>query len=385
MFERQIETRFLSTLERMGCGSLLLTLPGGRTHSFAGPRQGPAAELTIHHPRAITAIAAKGDVGFAEAYRDGLLDSPDLAALMTLALMNDDTLSRYIDGNSLVARLLHFLYRFQRNTPEGARRNIHAHYDLGNAFYRLWLDPSMTYSSALFDQNDDLHSAQLRKYDRILEQLDRPSGRILEIGCGWGGFAERALMRGDYGIKGLTLSTEQADFARNRLGRGAEIALQDYRHENGKFDHIVSIEMFEAVGEEFWPAYFAKLRQALSQSGRAVVQTITIDEPHFDSYRRSADMIRSFVFPGGMLPTPTRFCAEAERAGLRIEDSFGFGQDYARTLRDWLARFEDRLADVRALGFDEGFIRIWRAYLAACIASFSTRRTDVVQFRMSHG
>ncbi len=304
--------------------------------------------------------------------------------MLTFGLANEDALDRYIYGRRLQGLAMQLLYLFNRNTRAGSRRNIAAHYDLGNEFYRLWLDESMTYSSALYAPGDDLHAAQQRKYDRIIDGLSGRSGRLLEIGCGWGGFAERALEKGDFAAKGLTLSARQAAYARDRLGKGAEIALQDYRDEKGRFDHIVSIEMFEAVGQRFWPVYFDKLAATLAGKGRAMIQTITVADTYFDRYRKGGDMIRSFIFPGGMLPSPGRFQAEVGRAGLRIEDRHGFGQDYARTLTEWLARFEATLPRIREMGFDDGFIRVWRFYLAACIASFSVGRTDVIQYRLSH-
>ena len=390
MFDRTLETKFLQALERIEHGSLCLTTPDGRERQFAGPLPGPAAALTIHDWRTIPAVAAKGDIGLTEAYRDGWVDTPDLEALLTFGLRNETALDRFLYGHPFQALLVRALYLFNRNTKAGSRRNISAHYDLGNEFYRLWLDETMTYSSALFAPEDagaadPLVPAQQRKYDRILEGLGSSSGRILEIGCGWGGFAERALAAGDFAPKGLTLSQEQAAFARARLGQGAEIALQDYRDERGRFDHVVSIEMFEAVGERFWPVYFGKLGEVLSSKGRAMVQTITVGDQYFDRYRAGGDMIRSFVFPGGMLPSPGRFAQEAARAGLVVEDAHPFGRDYARTCRDWLTRFEGQLGAVRALGFDEGFIRVWRFYLAACIAAFETGRTDVYQYRLAHG
>ena len=384
MFDRQIQDRFLATLDQLAIGRLDLTLPSGQTRVFQGAQSGPEARLIIHDLRALPAIAAKGDIGLTEAYRDGLIDTPDLTALLTLALVNDAALARYIDGHPFQAALIRLLYFFNRNTKQGSKRNISAHYDLGNDFYSLWLDETMTYSAAIYGAGDDLAAAQNRKYDRILDQLPSASGRLLEIGCGWGGFAQRALSRGDFAPKGLTLSHEQAAFARARLGAGAEIALQDYRDERGKYDHIVSIEMFEAVGERYWPTYFSAVKQGLSEKGRAVIQTITMAEPYFNSYRKGADMIRSFIFPGGMLPAPSRFETEAGRAGLRVEDRFAFGLDYARTLQDWLHQFEAKLPEVRALGFDEGFIRVWRFYLAACIAAFRTGRCDVMQYRLGH-
>ncbi|WBU53965.1 cyclopropane-fatty-acyl-phospholipid synthase family protein [Paracoccus sp. SCSIO 75233] len=384
MFEQRIRSEFLRTLDGLSVGRLRLTMPDGVERIFEGAASGPEAALEIRDWRMLPALAAKGDIGLTEAYRDGWCDTPDLTALLTLALLNEEALDRYIYGKPLQALAMRMLYLFNRNTKAGSRRNISAHYDLGNGFYRLWLDETMTYSSALFREGDDLAAAQRRKYDRIIDGLSGASGRLLEIGCGWGGFAERALQRGDFAPKGLTLSTEQARYARDRLGPGAEIALQDYRDEKGRFDHIVSIEMFEAVGEKFWPVYFGKLAEALSEQGRAMIQTITVADRYFERYRKGGDMIRSFIFPGGMLPSPSRFQAQAERAGLRIEDAFGFGRDYVRTLTDWLDRFDARREDVLQMGFDDGFIRVWRFYLAACAASFSVGRTDVVQYRLAH-
>lgn len=384
MFETRIRSEFLRSLQGIRCGRLHLTTPEGATHVFGGDLPGPQAELQIRDWRTVPALAAKGDIGLTEAYRDEWCDTPDLTALLTLGLMNEDALDRYIYGKPLQAVAMRLLYLMNRNTRAGSRRNIAAHYDLGNDFYRLWLDETMTYSSALYDTGDDLAAAQRRKYDRILDGLAGGSGRLLEIGCGWGGFAERALQRGDYAPKGLTLSQEQAAYARARLGQGADIALQDYRDEDGRFDHIVSIEMFEAVGERFWPVYFGKLADMLTRRGRAMIQTITVGDRYFPRYRRGGDMVRSFIFPGGMLPSPARFRDEASRAGLRIEDAFGFGQDYARTLSSWLERFDACTPQVRQMGFDAGFVRVWRFYLAACIASFSVGRTDVVQYRLAH-
>ena len=385
LFQRQLTREFLDTARKVRLRTLRVVTPEGEVHHFGGTAPGPEAALIVHDWRTIPALAAKGDIGMTEAYRDGWCDTPDLEALLTLALLNEDALERYIYGNRLRMLALRALYVLNRNTRTGARRNISAHYDLGNDFYSLWLDPSMTYSSALFSDGDDLGAAQQRKYDRIIDNLAGESGRLLEIGCGWGGFAERALSRGDFAPKGLTLSVEQAEYARRRLDGNAEIALQDYRDESGRFDHVVSIEMFEAVGERYWRDYFGKLAQVLSQKGRAMVQTITVADRYFDRYRAGPDMIRSFIFPGGMLPSPTRFEAEARAVGLRIEETFNFGLDYARTLRDWLARFDESLPRIREMGFDEGFIRVWRFYLAACAASFSVGRTDVIQYRMSHG
>lgn len=242
----------------------------------------------------------------------------------------------------------------------------------------------MTYSSAMFQQGSEaLQHAQHNKYDRIIERL-HPSGDVLEIGCGWGGFAERALETRDYTIKGLTLSQEQKRFADVRLNKGANIALQDYRHEDGQYDNIVSIEMFEAVGEQYWDSYFQKIAQSLKTQGRAMIQTITIDERYFESYRKGGDFIRTYIFPGGMLPSTERFVGVAKKAGLAVADQFHFGQDYAKTLQHWLENFDAKISEVRALGFDDAFIRIWRLYLAACIGSFRVGRTSVMQAELRH-
>jgi cyclopropane-fatty-acyl-phospholipid synthase len=292
-----------------------------------------------------------------------------------------------------VHRIRHLL---NRNTRAQARRNIHAHYDLGNAFYALWLDPTMSYSSTLLPAHATPHApltereladGQVAKYRRVLDELQlRQPGRILEIGCGWGGFAEIALASG-HGVDGLTLSTEQLEYARTRLARSSgrwDLRLQDYREEQGQYDAIASIEMFEAVGEAYWPSYFATLKRCLRPGGRACVQTIVIDDALFERYRVGTDFIQQYIFPGGMLPSPSAFRREAQRAGLAVVNELAFGPDYARTLATWRERFHARLDAVRALGFDERFVRIWDFYLAYCEAAFARRSTDVVQFTLVH-
>lgn len=385
MLAQKTTEQFLKTLEHVIHGSIEVHLPNGNRYHFTGPKEGASAQLMIHDWRTISHFAAKGDIGLAEAYRDGWWDTPDIEALMQFGLMNDGALEGYLYGSMLGRLAARFMYFFTRNSLKGSRRNIHAHYDLGNDFYALWLDETMTYSSALYAQDGEpLAAAQRRKYDRMLERLSGVSGRMLEIGCGWGGMAEQAMQRGDYDYKGITLSSEQQAFAGRRIAGAGQIALEDYRHQQGRYDHIVSIEMFEAVGEQYWPTYFGKIKELLAQKGRALVQTITISDHYFDRYRSGGDMIRSFIFPGGMLPSPSRFHQEAGKAELRVTDSFAFGQDYARTLREWLRNFDAKLPQVRAQGFDEPFIRIWRFYLAACIASFSVGRTNVMQMELQH-
>jgi cyclopropane-fatty-acyl-phospholipid synthase len=271
---------------------------------------------------------------------------------------------------------------FRRNSLNGSRRNIMAHYDVGNDFYAHWLDPTMTYSSAIFTGPEtDLETAQKAKYARILQRIGGRSGHVLEIGCGWGGFTEAAVREG-HDVTALTISPRQHAYAAARVGGSAAIKLQDYRKARGTFSSIVSIEMFEAVGERYWPTYFQTLRDRLTANGVALVQTISITEHLFPSYRTSSDYIRHHIFPGGMLPSVSRFSQEAERAGLAVRDIFTFGPDYARTCREWLSRFDSALPDIRRLGYEEGFLRGWRLYLAMCAGAFALGRTDVHQFEL---
>lgn len=384
MFNQQITSRFLATLDRIEYGAIRVTTPDGRVHAFKGPLAGAEAELVIHDWRFVGAMIRQGDIALAEAYRDGWWDSADIAQLFLFGLQNQSSLDGYIYGSAFGRLASRIAYLFTRNTLGGSKKNIHAHYDLGNDFYALWLDKTMTYSSAIFgEKTENLVDAQYRKYDRIIERL-HTSGNLLEIGCGWGGFAEHALQKGDYRIKGLTISEAQHRFASKRVGSDAVIALEDYRSQNGRYDQIVSIEMFEAVGEKFWPVYFSKLKSLLNDRGKAMVQSITIGDSFFDRYRASGDAIRTFVFPGGMLPSPARFREESVKAGLRVTDEFAFGQDYALTLQRWLQNFDVKKKEVMALGFDERFIRMWRFYLACCIAAFRHGRTDVMQWELQH-
>lgn len=386
MFADKIADQFLKTLDGIEYGSLRLVMPDGKVRVFSGKAPGPQTDLQVHDWSVIAGLAAKGDIAMAADYQSGLWETANLPELLTLALQNEETISPYIFGTTMGRLKAQLAYLLNSNTLKGSRRNIRAHYDLGNAFYKLWLDPSMTYSSALFvTPQESLEQAQYHKYDRILDVLDGQSGRILEIGCGWGGFAERATSRsGDFEVKGITLSTEQHEYAQQRLGNKADIVLQDYRHQQGLFDYIVSIEMFEAVGEKYWPTYFDQVKSLLSRKGKAVVQTITIRDNLFEKYRKSGDAIRSFIFPGGMLPSPQRFKQAAETAGLKAENQFDFGLDYAETLRRWLHNFDKAIPQVKAMGFDDSFIRLWRFYLAYCIAGFRAGRINVMQIELSH-
>lgn len=386
MLEKNIINKFLKQLERLEHGTVKITTPEGKDYLFVGKNSNePQADFIINNANVITNMVAKGDVGFAESYQNGDFETDDLPALLIIALKNADCLDSYLYGGFFSNIVSQVMYYLRSNSLKGSKRNIHAHYDLGNDFYSLWLDPTMSYSAAIFENdNQPLKHAQLNKYDRIIERLEKKSGKLLEVGCGWGGFAERALDKGDFGIKGITISSQQHEYANSLLGSRAQITMEDYRKQQGKYDSIVSIEMFEAVGEKYWPVYFNKMKSLLANNGKALVQTITIDEPYFDRYRKTGDMVRSFIFPGGMLPSLSRFKSEAEKSGLSIADSFAFGKDYATTLKRWLDSFENNLENITNLGFDDKFIRIWRFYLAACIASFSVGRTNVIQAEICH-
>lgn len=385
MLSKTIQKRFFTALEKIEKGSLTLHCPDGRPYFFEGSEPGVAAEIEIRSWSVVSNLVFKGEVGFAEDFRDGLWDTGDLERLIHFALINEGSLDSYINGGRWARTLAQLSYLFNLNSLRGSRRNIHAHYDLGNAFYSLWLDPTMTYSSALYQGvGDSMVVAQLNKYDRLIDRIEVEAGSLLEIGCGWGGFAERALEKGDFELRGITLSTEQLNYARRRLGKYARFELEDYRRIQGKFDNIVSIEMFEAVGIRYWKKYFEQISQLLKRGGKALIQSIVIEDSRFDSYRHGSDVIRSFIFPGGMLPSLERFRRSAEREGLETTNTFLFGQHYARTLREWLRNFDAALPEVRRLGFDEPFIRIWRYYLASCAASFAEGRINVGQMELRH-
>ncbi len=383
MFREALIGQFFNTLDKIEAGSFTITGPDNVTRQFSGRLPGENCSVRVSDWRTLEAIIAKGDIGLAESYRNGWWDTNNLTALLTFGLQNEQFFGSYIYGGAVTRLAFRFLYLFSQNNLYRSKKNVQAHYDLGNDFYKLWLDPGMSYSSALFkDPYQTLEQAQNSKYDRILEKLGN-SGDLLEIGCGWGAFAERALQQRDYRIKGVTLSQQQHQYCRERIKKDANIVIEDYRVQKGKYDHIVSIEMFEAVGEKFWSVYFSKIASLLKTKGKALIQTITIGEPYFERYRKSGDMIRTFIFPGGMLPTEERFSYEARQADLQVTDRFAFGKDYAQTLRIWLESFEKKIPQIHALGFDDAFIRIWRFYLAVCIAGFTSGRINVVQKELS--
>ena len=373
-------------------GSLTFVLPSGAEIPIRGQAPGPDGRLIVRDFRFVSRVLASGDIGFGEGYIAGEWDTPDLSVLLEALTINLDGLSRLMDGNPLV-RIINFLaHLFHRNSRAGSRRNIEAHYDLGNAFYSRWLDPGMTYSSARYAApGQDLAAAQSHKYASLARAVDlRPGMTVLEIGCGWGGFAEYAAREVGARVTGVTISPAQAEFARKRLfdqglADRAEIRLMDYRDVAGQFDAVASIEMFEAVGEQYWPAYFGKVRDVLSPGSRAGLQIITIRDELFPVYRSRADFIQKYVFPGGMLPSEARLREETDRAGLEWRDMVRFGQCYADTLAEWTRRFEGAWEDIKDLGFDERFRRLWRFYLGYCEAGFRTERTNVVQLSLARG
>jgi cyclopropane-fatty-acyl-phospholipid synthase len=371
-------------------GRLVFVLPSGREVRIEGSEPGPEAKLIVRDYRFLSRVLAGGDIGFGEGFMAGEWDTPDLSALLEAFTANLDRLTRLLQGNVLYQAINGLIHALRRNSRAGSRRNILAHYDLGNAFYSRWLDPTMTYSSARFERpGQPLGEAQRNKYASLARQIGLgPDNHVLEIGCGWGGFAEFAA--GEVGAKvtGITISPAQYEFARKRLfdqglADRADIRLVDYRDVEGRFDRVASIEMFEAVGEEYWPTYFGKIRDVLAPGGRAGLQIITIRDELFAHYRRRADFIQKYVFPGGMLPSERRLKEETERAGLEWRDIVRFGQNYADTLAEWARRFEGAWEDIRGLGFDERFRRLWRFYLGYCEAGFRTERTNVVQLSLT--
>ena len=381
-------------LTRLAHGRLDVQLPDGSQrvfgHAAEGEREGRAA-IRIVDWRACSAALKSGDIGFAESYIAGHWTTPDLVALMTLFIANRDAIESVIYGTwwgSLAYRIKHL---FNRNSRSGSRKNIHAHYDIGNPFYRLWLDETMNYSSAWFDGRfeQSTEAAQDAKVRRALVECGAaPGKRLLEIGCGWGALAEAATRDFGMHVTGVTLSAEQLEWARARLARqglasNAELRLQDYRDiDDEPFDAIASIEMFEAVGREYWTSYFDTLRSKLKAGGRACIQCITIRDDLFDRYVRSTDFIQQYIFPGGLLPSAKAFRAEATKHGLEVINELAFGADYAETLRRWRVQFMAEEARVLRLGFDNRFVRIWEFYLAYCEAAFATGNTSVVQFTL---
>lgn len=370
-------------------GRLTIITPGGAVFESAANSPGPEGTMVLHRWRGLRRLLLQGDLGFAQGYLDGDWTSPDLAGLIGLGDRNCDALIRYIDGYALLRSANRLRHKLRANTRRGSRKNIEAHYDLGNDFYKQWLDPTMTYSSAIFaNDHDTLEEAQQRKIARIVELMNVPKGgSALEIGCGWGALSRAVATSGAGHVVGLTLSPAQraqslAAIRDTPLETKTDIRLQDYRDVRGSFDRIVSIEMIEAVGEEYWPVYFKAIHDRLVDGGHAIVQAITICEKRYDAYRASVDFIQRHIFPGGMLPTPTIIFEQAKKAGLAASCAQTFGQSYARTLEIWRQRFLANWPSIMPQGFDERFRRMWEYYLAYCEAGFRNGTIDVGLYKL---
>ena len=383
--------RVLGFVIGLEVGTLAVTLPGGEKFRIEGRRQGPVADLTITSYAFLGEVIRHGDIGVAEAFFEGHWTSSDVTKFLELFCYNEQIIHERIEGNPVARFFMRLKHWLHRNTRGQAKRNISAHYDLGNAFYEAWLDPSMTYSSGLFQRGaNDLETAQRHKYAALADATEIVAGdHVLEIGCGWGGFAEYlAKERGAF-VTGLTISKQQFDYATERMKRQGlsdqvVIVFQDFRDERGSYDRIVSVEMFEAVGEAYWPTYFETLKKRLRPHGKAGVQVITIKEDYFEHYRRATDFIQQYVFPGGMLPTPTHMKDQAADVGLEVAGDLAFGRDYQRTLKEWRDTFMATWPKLSTMGFDERFQRLWRYYLHYCEAGFSAGNIDVKQIVYRH-
>jgi cyclopropane-fatty-acyl-phospholipid synthase len=376
-------------LRNLKFGQIQIALPDGEVLSFGAKSKDGPAVLKVHNMAFFNRTLRHGAMGFAESYMDGDWSSPDLAKLLILLNSNMTMLQQAIGKNRFTQWINRIVHILRPNTREGSKRNIHAHYDLGNEFYALWLDATMTYSSALFrDSQQTLRDAQNEKYRALAASTDiGPDDHVLEIGCGWGGFAEFAAREIGCKVTGITISNEQLAFAKNRIALAGlqdkvDIKFCDYRDLNEKYDRIVSIEMFEAVGESYWPTYFEQVHECLKPGGKAGLQIITIAQKRFDAYRKKTDFIQRYIFPGGMLPSPERLDVEFANADLKLVAREDFAIDYARTLAEWRHRFLDVWPEVQALGFDARFRNMWEYYLAYCEAGFTTRSIDVSHFTL---
>ena len=371
---------------KLNTGRLDFELPDGRVFRVEGSKSGPVAYVKINDNDIFARLIRDGDLGFSEAYMDGAWDSPDLQAFMDFVHADNGDLYDGFPGMGLVRKWEQFRFWLQSNSKKQARKNISHHYDLGNDFYGLWLDDTMTYSSAIFEQGDNsLEMAQRAKYASMVDQMGaQPGDHILEIGCGWGGFAEYAAKERGLKVTGLTISQEQLKYAQKRMEKNGlqdlvELKLQDYRDETGTYDGIASIEMFEAVGQKYWPIYFDKVKECLKPGKNATLQIITIQDARWDVYRNTVDFIQKYIFPGGMLPSPTVLQQEVVKAGLEVEKSIEFGKSYAQTLRMWHDTFNDRWDQIEKMGFDDRFRRMWNFYLTSCASTFEYGNCDVTQ------
>ncbi|MCF6274087.1 MAG: cyclopropane-fatty-acyl-phospholipid synthase family protein [Rhodobacteraceae bacterium] len=375
-------------LKQFRYGTMEFALPDGRVFRVDGDEPGPEGRVDVNNPRMFARIMREGKLGFAESYLEGWFDSPDLQTLLDVIYLNNREITPSLKVAALARRYEQFRHWLHSNTRKQARKNISHHYDLGNDFYALWLDETMTYSSAKFQGEESLAEAQKEKYRMICEGIGVKQGdHLLEIGCGWGGFAQYAATVRGARVRGLTISRAQYDFAKKRmfeagLNERVEIVMQDYRDEQGQYDGIASIEMFEAVGEPYWPAYFDMVRARLKAQAKATLQIITMEESLWETYRRQVDFIQKYIFPGGMLPSPTALKNAVADAGLKVAGSVEFGPSYSKTLRLWHRRFNEKHQEVERLGFDGRFHRMWNFYLASCAAGFKSGSIDVTQITL---
>jgi cyclopropane-fatty-acyl-phospholipid synthase len=390
IYKKQVQL-FLAILNRIECGSLHLTLPDGCTHIFKAENAGPDADLRLHTRSALSRILRDGKMGFCEAIMDGDASSKALPNLIELAVYHDEDMDLQLKPNFIRKWALRAYHHWRRNSKSGSAKNISHHYDLGNDFYAHWLDPTMTYSSAVFEnEGDDLTKAQMNKYQKLVEMADiQPDDHVLEIGCGWGGFAKYVTSTIGARVTGITISKEQFEFATQSidaagLGNKADLKLVDYRDLTGKFDKIVSIEMFEAVGEAYWPTYFDAVSKLLKKGGRAAIQSITIDHKSFHAYKSQPDFIQRYIFPGGMLPSLPMLDKPLNDAGLQLVEENGYAQHYARTLAEWRDRFNLAWPTLAEDKFDERFKRMWELYLAYCEGGFRAGMIDVKQMLVMH-
>ena len=381
--------RVFDLVGKLNSGRVDFILPDGRKFRAEGLKPGPVAEVTINNPDVFARLVREGDLGFCDAYLDGWWTTPDLQAFMDFIHADNDDMYDGFPGMALVRAWEKARFWFQSNTKRQALKNISYHYDLGNDFYSLWLDDTMTYSSALFNTSQEsLEKAQIAKYASMVDQMGvKPGDHVLEIGCGWGGFAEYAAKERGLKVTGLTISKEQLDYANKRikskgLSDKVNLKLQDYRDETGVYDGVASIEMFEAVGEKYWPVYFDKIKQCLKPGKQATLQIITIQDARWDVYRKSVDFIQKYIFPGGMLPSPSVLRQEIHRAGLSVQHSIEFGKSYSQTLRRWFEVFNNKWDNISAMGFDDRFRRMWNFYLTSCAATFESGNCDVTQITL---
>ncbi|MEP3638653.1 MAG: cyclopropane-fatty-acyl-phospholipid synthase family protein [Paracoccaceae bacterium] len=378
--------RVFAMTKGMNKGRIDFVLSDGRVFRAEGRNPGPVAELRIHHADLFARLIREGDLGFCDAYLDEWWSTPDLQAFMDLVHADNDDIYDGFPGQVLLRMYEKFRFWLKRNHKEQARKNISDHYDLGNDFYGLWLDDTMTYSSGIFETGQESHeAAQIAKYASMVDQMGvEPGDHILEIGCGWGGFAEYAAKERGLRVTGLTISQEQFNFATKRIEKAGlsdlvDFKLQDYRDENGAYDGIASIEMFEAVGEKYWPVYFDTVRERLKPGKNATLQIITVQHRRWDVYKRGVDFIQKYIFPGGMLPSPVVLREQIAKAGLRVERSIEFGPSYNISLRRWHETFNEKWDQIAALGFDDRFRRMWNFYLTSCAATFESANCDVTQ------